>query len=74
MIELGDEIEKNDVIDFMLPSLLRCVGKADFKCDEVISDIFAEKKSLKKGDFWTEINNPKNSEFKEMMDAFMQIR
>ena len=74
MIELGDEIDKNDVIDFMLPSLLRCVGKDDFKCDEVISDIFAEKTSLKKADFWAKINDQKNSEFKEMMDAFMQIR
>lgn len=74
MIEIGDEIEKNDVIDFMLPSLLRCIGKSDFKCDQVISKIFDEKNTLKKAEFWAEINNPNNSEFKEMMDALMQIR
>ena len=74
MMEFGEEIEREDVMDFMLPSLLRYVGKADFKGKNVILDLFAGETSLKKGKFWAEINNAKNSEFKAMMEAFMQIR
>jgi len=72
LLEFGDEIEKEHVMEFMYPSMLRNIVNDDLKCGDVIAQLFGKETSLLKGRFWGEIDTPKNVEFKNMMEAFMQ--
>ena len=75
LLEFADNsIERETVKEFICASLLRNITNENVKSGDVINDMFGEESSVTKSRFVELMDLKENSEFKSLMNVFMQLQ